>query len=90
MQWIICYDIRDNKRRASVHKRLKQYSGGYQYSGFEVLSVGPALAFELLHSLAPFITHEDSLLLLRHAGMGPDWQLGSGPSQQRRAFLIWD
>lgn len=90
MQWIICYDIKEDKRRRKVHRRLKQYSGGYQLSGFEVAAIGQASSFALLNALSPFITEEDALLLLQHTGIGPDWQLGCGPSTGKKTFLVWD
>ncbi len=78
MQWIICYDIHHAKRRSRACRLLRKYSMSYQKSGFEV-STTKADDFNVLTGqLAQVLSEEeDSLLLFRHSGAGPDWQLGS-------------
>lgn len=79
MQWIICYDIHHAKRRSRACRLLRKYSMGYQKSGFEVSATQTEDFNQLTAQLGQLLSEEeDSLLLFRHSGTGPDWQLGSG------------
>lgn len=89
MQWILCYDIHHNSRRQRACRLLRRSSSGYQNSGFEIMSVGMSTIEPVLTGLAPLIDEKDSLLVLRHLGVGPDWQLGTGATTQKAQLLAW-
>lgn len=79
MQWIICYDISHSGRRSQTCCLLRQYALGYQKSGFEIPAPPPAELRQLTRQLSGMISDDDSLLIFRHSGTGPDWQLGCAP-----------
>jgi hypothetical protein len=58
---------------------LRQYALGYQKSGFEIPVPSPTELQQLTQQLGGIISDEDSLLVFRHSGIGPDWQLGEAP-----------
>lgn len=89
MQWIICYDISQAKRRSRACRLLRKYSMGYQKSGFEVPAMQAESFNQLTGQLGQVLSEEeDSLLLFRHSGIGPDWQLGNGASSASGLLLI--
>ncbi len=89
MQWIICYDISCNRARRRALRQLRQFSGGYQKSGFEVVVFNWQEIMPVLQSLYPLLAETDRLLALRHSGKGPDWKLGNGWSQASGSILAW-
>ncbi|MCX8004644.1 MAG: CRISPR-associated endonuclease Cas2 [Burkholderiales bacterium] len=40
-KYLVTYDVRDHKRLATLHKRLKDWGKPVQYSVFEALLTGP-------------------------------------------------
>lgn len=89
MQWLICYDITDNRSRSKACRLLRRFSGGYQNSGFEVLFADHNSMTVLLDRLHTLLDETDKLLLVKHSGTGPDWHLGQGPRFQKSSLLIW-
>ncbi len=58
--WVISYDIKDDRRRTHVAKRLKDYGTRVQYSVFECIL--PEEKFrELINRLRKFVEEEDSI-----------------------------
>ena len=65
MFYLVSYDIVDDRRRARVHKLLKNYGTRVQYSVFECQLEAARLA-ELRQRLKPFLdTKQDSLRAYR-------------------------
>lgn len=89
MQWIICYDIGCHRSRRRALRLLRRFSGGYQKSGFELLLFAKDDIVPVLQCLYPLLCETDRLLVLRHAGKGPDWKLGNGWSQASSNILAW-
>lgn len=89
MQWLICYDISNNRARSKACRLLRRFSGGYQNSGFEVLHADHKSMSALLHRLSTLLDDADKLLVVQHTGAGPDWHLGQGPCLQKSSLLIW-
>jgi CRISPR-associated protein Cas2 len=62
MLWLICYDIRDNKRRQKLAKRLEQRCQRVQYSVFECPIDEKTLLQQLERYWLPLLKQsEDSL-----------------------------
>ncbi len=62
MLWVICYDVRDNKRRRKLAKRLEQRCQRVQYSVFECELDEATLTDCLTHQWLPILKlSEDSL-----------------------------
>lgn len=89
MQWLICYDISDDRARSKACRLLRRFSGGYQKSGFEVLHADYKSMNTLLDRLSTLFDDTDKLLIVQHSGAGPDWRLGQGPCLQKSTLLIW-
>ena len=60
--YLICYDIRDNKRWRKAYKVLKGYGESIQYSIFRV-RLTPRNREQLRLQLEQILTQEDSLLI---------------------------
>ena len=88
MQWIVCYDIHDNRRRRQACKILRSVSHGYQDSAFECnIQRDPQLLF---HQLYANIDTDDSFIITQHPQVGPDWYLGKAIIQNTSTLLIFD
>jgi CRISPR-associated protein Cas2 len=62
MLWIVCYDVRDNKRRQKLVKRLERRCQRVQYSVFECPLTEKELEKQLEKAWLPALAlHEDSL-----------------------------
>ncbi len=60
--YLICYDIRDDKRWRKCHKLMKTYGEAVQYSVFQCQLTDLRMA-KLRWELAAILADEDSLLI---------------------------
>lgn len=89
MNWLICYDISDDKARTSVHRLLRRYSASYQKSGLEIPFLNKKELFELLQCVGEKITEEDRLLVVKLAENQASWRLGISNSAPLKHLMLW-
>jgi CRISPR-associated endonuclease Cas2 len=87
-QYLIGYDIADNKDRRQALRCLRANSFGYQDSVFELELSGHKHS-KLLTSLTALLKKRgDKLFCLRLGGMSTSWQLGKGIMSPTGSLLI--
>lgn len=89
MNWLICYDISEDKSRASVHRLLRRYSASYQKSGLEIPFVKLTELVELLQCVADKVTEEDKLLVVKIVENDACWRLGGENTKRLNNLMLW-
>lgn len=67
--YLVCYDVRDDHRRAKVHKTLRGYGDHLQYSIFEC-QLTPSDVVRCRHQLGLVIHHREDQVLF--VDLGPE------------------
>lgn len=89
MEWLICYDIHDTRRRSQACRLLRQHSLGYQNSGFETVTGSPQRTEQFFQELQALVHPEDYLMVVRHNATGPDWRLGKNGPATAIGWTFW-
>lgn len=76
MQYLIGYDISDEKRLQKIHRRMTKYATPIQYSVFLFEGMKPELKKCLDDVLDIFNTKEDDLRVYPLQNNTPQWHLG--------------
>ena len=89
--YLVCYDIRDDKRLRKVFKTMRDFGDHLQYSVFECQFTPIDLA-RCRHVLGEIIHHGDDQVLFIDGGLvveqGPPEQVVGAPQHERtRQFL---
>lgn len=86
MQYLIGYDIADEKRLRKIHKQMVKYATPIQYSIFLFEGARQGLNECLADVLAVFNKKEDDLRIYPLPSNGKQWQLGKAPLPEG---IIW-
>lgn len=89
MEWLVCYDISDDRRRAQACRLLRQHSSGYQNSGFETVAGSVQQTEHFFTALQDIVRPEDYLMVVRHDANGPDWRLGKSETAKVEEWRVW-
>ena len=90
--WLICYDIEDNKERTRIYKCLLRYGTSVQKSVFEVSFPDRKIAMqkEMIASLKEIASEEANIRFYRltKEGLKASWTLSDSPILSRPGAII--
>jgi len=90
--WIICYDIEDNKERTNIYKCLLRYGTPVQKSVFEVSFPDrkTAMQQEMIERLKEITSEEANIRFYRltKEGLKASWTLNENPILPRPGAII--
>lgn len=87
LNWLLAYDISDERHRRRCRRTLRGLAEGYQKSVFEV-QARPNDIRAVLEPLAETLEGHDSLLAARVLPFAHAWQLGTGVQSPAGDLII--